>query len=148
MPTGTFIIRQSVQMGGDLVRFDGENVTADVNRHITRVVKCAGAANPTAHTLYNRSTDGSASHIAVFVDPEKKQATAKSVEVEITVGSTLLVFKLDRSGALAFSGVVAGEGAFGGGAAAGTIDLIRVRNIPGTTVTTDDLEVRCTALFA
>lgn len=148
MPTANLVNRLAVTLGGESLRVDRETVTVSATNKIDRTRNCAGATSPTPVTLFQASTDGAPVHLTIVVDPDALQATAKPVEVEITVGTTVLVFKMDRASMLQLPGIVAGEGAFGGSAAAGSISLIRARNLPGTTAGTDDVRVRCLALLA
>lgn len=148
MPTANLINRLAVTLGSESLRIDRETVSTSATNKIDRNRNCVGATSPTPVTLFQSSTDGTPVHLTIIVDPDNLQATAKAVEIEITVGSTVVVFKMDRSSCLQLPGITAGEGAFGGSAAAGSISLIRARNLPGTTAGTDDVRVRCLALLA
>lgn len=150
---GTF--NGGVNIGGESLRFDIERALTGVSAKVDRIVNVAGATSPTAVTLHSHAeceglTPTYCKGIIILVDPNSLQATAKNVDIVITVtdhsaASKKLAFTVNRNFPLMLCSAQADDDYQAAGLT-GFISTITARNIPGTTPTTDDVQVRCILL--
>lgn len=100
-------------------------------------------------TLWDASTSAVATfgYLGIFVDPDlvATAATAKPMEIEIQVNTTVLVFNVYRHQPLKFGVQAAGTVL---GTTSSTINRVRARNSNPADANKNDLYVRCLAISA
>lgn len=123
---------EALEAGGETLRVEGDHthtLTVGVTWSNTKILADADAGGDVV--LYDATASGNPAtwdKLAVFIDPDDDDSSALAILVEVRVGTTLLVFTVDRTAPLIFASQAADTAIPGSGAATSTINRIRAAN--------------------